>query len=305
MAYSSIGHMGFALVGLAANSQAGVRGVVIYMLIYMVMTLGTFAFILAMRRNDGNVEEIGDLAGPVGHQSGHGDHPDHPDVLAGRHSAARRLLRQVVRLPRRDRRQALCAGGHRRARLGGGRLLLSAHHQDHVVRRAGRRPSSRCRASCAPVLGLSGAFVLFYCADRRPDRRRWPKPPPRRSSRDGISTGADGHRSTDTGSKRTRRSARPMRWRWSARARAIRAGCGSSRSARRAGAAGAAATGQTPHGNLAATLLLVGHGELKLAATLGFVAGLALSDALAAIVPAGRHRHRRRRRRRQGATASS
>lgn len=63
MAYSSIGHVGFALVGLAANSEAGVRGVVIYMLIYLAMTLGTFAFILAMRRKDGNVEQIGDLAG--------------------------------------------------------------------------------------------------------------------------------------------------------------------------------------------------------------------------------------------------
>jgi NADH-quinone oxidoreductase subunit N len=63
MAYSSISHMGYALVGLAANSEAGVRGVVIYMLIYMVMTLGTFAFILAMRRKDGNVEQIEDLAG--------------------------------------------------------------------------------------------------------------------------------------------------------------------------------------------------------------------------------------------------
>jgi NADH-quinone oxidoreductase subunit N len=63
MAYSSIAHMGFALVGLAANSLEGVRGVVIYMLIYMVMTLGTFAFILAMRRKEGNVEQIDDLAG--------------------------------------------------------------------------------------------------------------------------------------------------------------------------------------------------------------------------------------------------
>jgi BirA family transcriptional regulator, biotin operon repressor / biotin---[acetyl-CoA-carboxylase] ligase len=45
---------------------------------------------------------------------------------------------------------------------------------------------------------------------------------------------------------------------------------------------------QTPHGNLAATLALAGRGELKTAATLGFVAGLALSDALAAIVPDGR-----------------
>jgi NADH-quinone oxidoreductase subunit N len=63
MAYSSIGHIGFALVGLAANSEAGVRGVIIYMLIYLAMTLGSFAFILAMRRGDRNVEAIDDLAG--------------------------------------------------------------------------------------------------------------------------------------------------------------------------------------------------------------------------------------------------
>jgi len=63
MAYSSIAHMGFALVGLAAGTQEGVRGVVIYMLIYLAMTLGTFAVILAMRRREGNVEQIDDLAG--------------------------------------------------------------------------------------------------------------------------------------------------------------------------------------------------------------------------------------------------
>lgn len=64
MAYSSIGHMGYALVGLAAGSAAGVKGVVIYMTIYLAMTLGTFAFILAMRRKDeGSVEQIDDLSG--------------------------------------------------------------------------------------------------------------------------------------------------------------------------------------------------------------------------------------------------
>jgi NADH-quinone oxidoreductase subunit N len=63
MAYSSIGHMGFALVGLSANTQAGVRGVVIYMLIYLAMTLGTFAFILSMRRKGEQVESIDDMAG--------------------------------------------------------------------------------------------------------------------------------------------------------------------------------------------------------------------------------------------------
>ena len=54
MAYSSIGHMGYALVGLAAGNQDGVSGVMLYMAIYMVMTLGTFAVIMSMRRTDGD-----------------------------------------------------------------------------------------------------------------------------------------------------------------------------------------------------------------------------------------------------------
>lgn len=63
MAYSSIGHMGFALVGLAAGSLAGVKGVIIYLAIYLAMTVGTFACILAMRRREGAVEDIDELAG--------------------------------------------------------------------------------------------------------------------------------------------------------------------------------------------------------------------------------------------------
>ncbi len=63
MAYSSIGHMGYALVGLAAGSAAGFNGVVIYMTIYMVTTLGVFGCILGMRRSDGYVEDMNQLAG--------------------------------------------------------------------------------------------------------------------------------------------------------------------------------------------------------------------------------------------------
>lgn len=63
LAYSSIGHMGFALVGLASGSQEGVRGVVVYMMVYLIMTLGAFACVLAMKRNGKQVEEIADLAG--------------------------------------------------------------------------------------------------------------------------------------------------------------------------------------------------------------------------------------------------
>jgi NADH-quinone oxidoreductase subunit N len=63
MAYSSIGHVGYALIGLAAGSAAGVRGVLIYLAIYLVMNLGSFAVILCMRRDGKMVEEIDALAG--------------------------------------------------------------------------------------------------------------------------------------------------------------------------------------------------------------------------------------------------
>src|SRR6201996_8771900 len=56
MAYSSIGHMGFALVGLAAGTAEGVQGVLVYVAIYVSMTLGVFAVILSMRRSSGMVE---------------------------------------------------------------------------------------------------------------------------------------------------------------------------------------------------------------------------------------------------------
>lgn len=63
MAYSSISHMGYALVGLAAGSAIGVQGVMLYMTVYVAMIVGSFAFILGMRTRDGNVESIYDLAG--------------------------------------------------------------------------------------------------------------------------------------------------------------------------------------------------------------------------------------------------
>ena len=63
MAYSSIGHMGFALVGLSTGTEQGVAGVMIYMAIYVLMSLGAFAAILSMRIGDRYVENIGDLAG--------------------------------------------------------------------------------------------------------------------------------------------------------------------------------------------------------------------------------------------------
>ncbi len=63
MAYSSIGHMGFALVGLAAGTAEGVQGVLVYMAVYVAMTLGVFACIISMRRSDKPFEDITDLSG--------------------------------------------------------------------------------------------------------------------------------------------------------------------------------------------------------------------------------------------------
>src|SRR5436189_374539 len=63
MAYSSIGHVGYALIGLATGTAAGIRGVLVYMAIYLFMTVGSWAVILCMRRNGRMLEGISDLAG--------------------------------------------------------------------------------------------------------------------------------------------------------------------------------------------------------------------------------------------------
>jgi len=68
MAYSSIGHMGFALVGVAAGSEAGVTGCLVYLATYVVMNLGAFALILSMKRAGRPVESINDLAGLSRHR---------------------------------------------------------------------------------------------------------------------------------------------------------------------------------------------------------------------------------------------
>jgi NADH-quinone oxidoreductase subunit N len=63
MAYSSIGHIGYALIGLAVATPAGIRGVLVYMAIYLFMNVGTFAVILNMRQNGKMLEGISDLSG--------------------------------------------------------------------------------------------------------------------------------------------------------------------------------------------------------------------------------------------------
>lgn len=63
MAYSSVGHMGYTLIGLAAGDDEGVRGLAIYLVLYVAMSVGAFACIMAMRRRGRSVETLADLAG--------------------------------------------------------------------------------------------------------------------------------------------------------------------------------------------------------------------------------------------------
>ena len=61
MAYSSIAHMGYAMIGLAAGTEGGVQAMLVYMAIYVTMNVGTFAFILSMERDGRSVSDISAL----------------------------------------------------------------------------------------------------------------------------------------------------------------------------------------------------------------------------------------------------
>ncbi|MFC3179969.1 NADH-quinone oxidoreductase subunit NuoN [Cypionkella sinensis] len=61
MAYSSIAHMGYALVGLAAGTAEGVQAMLIYMAIYVTMNLGTFAFIMSLEKDGKSISDIDSL----------------------------------------------------------------------------------------------------------------------------------------------------------------------------------------------------------------------------------------------------
>lgn len=161
MAYSSIGHMGFCLVGLAANSEAGIRGVIIYMLIYVAMTLGTFAFILAMRRDDRQLEEIGDLAG-IAHTN-----PAMATILtillfslAGIPPLAGFWAKWYVFLA------AINAGLYPLAIIGVVTSVVAAFYYLRIIKIMWfDEPIGAFQPMAGElrfVLGLSGAFVLFY-----------------------------------------------------------------------------------------------------------------------------------------------
>ena len=118
MAYSSIAHMGYALMGLAAGTSAGVSAMLLYMAIYVVMNIGTFAFILSMQRDGRDVSNIASLkmlskVRPRG-RSGVAC----ADVLPCRRASDARVLRQIRRRHRGNPGRSLLAGRAGHDRLG-------------------------------------------------------------------------------------------------------------------------------------------------------------------------------------------
>jgi NADH-quinone oxidoreductase subunit N len=161
MAYSSIGHMGYALVGLAAGSAEGVQGVIVYLAIYLAMTLGTFACILAMRRDGRMIEDIDSLSGLSRTQ---------PLMafmlamllfsLAGIPPLAGFFAKFYVFLA------AMHAGLYALAVIGVLLSVVGAYYYLRIVKLMYfDAPAARFEpmpATLAGVLGVGGVFVLFY-----------------------------------------------------------------------------------------------------------------------------------------------
>jgi NADH-quinone oxidoreductase subunit N len=167
MAYSAIGNVGYMLIGLAARSPEGARGMIIYLVIYVVMTLGVFACILCMRRPRGMVEEIDELAGLA-------------ETNLGLASVLALLLFSLAGIPPLAGFfakfyvfiAAVQQGMWPLAVFGVLASVVSAYYYLRIVKimffDAPKEAFLRVPTKAGLVLGLAGAFVLLYVV--------WPAP---------------------------------------------------------------------------------------------------------------------------------
>ena len=132
LAYSSIAHAGYLLIGVVAGTPRGVSAMLIYLLIYSFMQLGAFAVIVMMRRQDVVGDELKDFSGLYFR------HPLAAFAMLlfmlslGRYSADRRIHGEVLAVRRGDRCRLRVAGGDRRAEQRGLALLLRPDRGVHV-----------------------------------------------------------------------------------------------------------------------------------------------------------------------------
>ena len=149
------------LLGLIAGNDTGIKGIAVYVLVYTFMNLGAFLVVVALRRAEHHRRGSGRSGRPDAQEPG----LRHPDAdlpaLAGRHSADRRLPRQVLHFPGADRDRALRAGRHRRR--------CTSRWRSTTTSRSCAACSSARQPEKAPALatsfGLRVALALSGVAD--------------------------------------------------------------------------------------------------------------------------------------------
>ncbi len=152
LAYSSIGHAGFMLVGVQVASELGVAAVLFYLAAYTFMVAGSFAVVTVVGREGDGAHRLSDYRGLAETTPWAGVGVLDLPVRPGRGAPHLGLLRQVLRHRRSRRRQLGGSGHHRHARRGHLGLHLPADHRRDVLRgrRRPRAPSDRHPAGRPP-----------------------------------------------------------------------------------------------------------------------------------------------------------
>ena len=138
LAYSAVGNVGFILLGFVAGSEAGYEAALYYTVAYVIMTLGSFGVLVLASRAGLRSRGSRSLQGAAQARSAAGARDAGADVLHRRRAAVHRLLGEVQYLPGAVAHGPLLADPDRRCRFRGRRVLLPAHREAHVLRRAGR-----------------------------------------------------------------------------------------------------------------------------------------------------------------------
>jgi hypothetical protein len=274
LAYSSINNIGFVLIGLAAATAAGASAVLLYLAIYLVMTLGAFLCVLALTDADGKpVERLDDLSGPCNQPALAGDCAQHLHAVAGRSAAAVRLHGEACRVQCCGGGKPLAAGDPGRARQRGRGLLLSADREDPVLRSAGRRGRGRAGRRCHQH-GDDGGCRCLLLAGRIPAAGAAERGDPAGREQPVLILHLQEVGSTSDWLRTNAGQFGDGQW-----VRADRQTAGRGRMGR---------AWQMPPGNLAASCLIRPQPDEGNLAEIGFVAALALHDVVAGLVAAER-----------------
>ena len=232
LAYSSIAHGGYLLVGLVAANSVGKAGMLFYLAAYGVTNVAAFGLMALLSTEDHPHDNVRDFAGLWHRRPGMAAADDDLPAVARRAAADGRLRRQVVRVRRRGAGGLLRPGHHRRAHQRRVGLLLPAHRRDDVhVRGRGGRPGagraaqrdgrpgpaplarSSTSASCRPASSTSRCRACRGCSDAAGLRHSafglrdvaCPDEVAERSSFEGRRPSADGRQVPDVDHPRHRR----------------------------------------------------------------------------------------------------